>query len=99
MPIPLAKPDRSCNRMTFACSLYADLIVATSPADVKADWRDGLRLLAKELERSSLDEWLAKSAAKTNSVGISRPLHCCSRCQPSRPPVDSATSTTNIRVS
>jgi hypothetical protein len=44
-------------------ALYADLIVATSPADVRADWRNGLRLLAKEVERSSLDEWLAKAAA------------------------------------
>jgi hypothetical protein len=44
-------------------ALFADLIVATSPNDVKEDWRGGLRLLAEELERSSVDEWLAKSAA------------------------------------
>lgn len=44
-------------------ALFADLMVATSPQDVKEDWRGGLRLLAEELERSSLDDWLAQSAA------------------------------------
>lgn len=44
-------------------SLFADLIVATSPKDVQEDWRDGLRLLAEEVESSSLDDWLEKSAA------------------------------------
>lgn len=42
---------------------FADLMVATSPNDVKDDWRSGLRLLADEVERSSLDDWLAHSAA------------------------------------
>lgn len=43
--------------------LFADLMVATSPDDVKEDWRGGLRLLAAELESSSLDEWLTKASA------------------------------------
>ncbi len=43
--------------------LFADLMIATSPEDVKEDWRGGLRLLAAELESSSLDGWLAKASA------------------------------------
>ena len=44
-------------------ALFADLMVATSPKDVKEDWRIGLHLLAEEVERSSLNDWLKKSAA------------------------------------
>lgn len=44
-------------------SLFADLIVSNSPDDVKQDWRAGLRLLASELENSTLTEWLDKAAA------------------------------------
>ena len=43
--------------------LFADLIVANSPDEVKQDWRSGLRLLAAELEASDLATWLASAAA------------------------------------
>jgi hypothetical protein len=43
--------------------LFADLMVSTSPDDVREDWRGGLRLLAAELKTSSLDDWLAKASA------------------------------------
>ena len=43
--------------------LFADLMVATSPDDVKQDWRSGLRLLAAEIESSSLTAWLATAVA------------------------------------
>ena len=44
-------------------SLFADLIVSSSPEDVKQDWRAGLRLLAAELKNSTLTQWLNKAAA------------------------------------
>jgi hypothetical protein len=44
-------------------SLFADLIVSNSPDDVKQDWRAGLRLVAAELENSTLTDWLDKAAA------------------------------------
>lgn len=51
--------------------LFADLIVSTSPDDVRADWRGGLRLLAEELQTSSLDDWLEKSAVnETNPLTV-----------------------------
>jgi hypothetical protein len=52
-------------------SLFADLIVSTSPSDVQADWRNGLRLLREQLKTSSLDQWLAEASAnehKPNTV-------------------------------
>lgn len=44
-------------------SQFADLIVSNSPDDVKQDWRAGLRVLAAELENSTLTDWLNKAAA------------------------------------
>lgn len=43
--------------------LYADLVVSSSPDDVKQDWRAGLRLLAAELKDSSLTHWLDRASA------------------------------------
>jgi hypothetical protein len=40
--------------------LFADLIVSTSPDDVKQDWRAGLKVLASELMTSPLDKVLAE---------------------------------------
>ena len=44
-------------------SLFADLMVSSSPDDVKQDWRAGLRLLAAELQNGTLSDWLEKAAA------------------------------------
>lgn len=43
-------------------SLFADLMVATSSDDVKAEWRKGLRSMQAEAAGSSLAEALAKVA-------------------------------------
>jgi hypothetical protein len=43
-------------------SLFADRMVATSDATVKARWRRGLRLLQEEASHSSLQAALAKAA-------------------------------------
>lgn len=45
-------------------ALYADLVVASSPDDVKQDWRGGLRSLAAELRTGSLTEWLNRASAQ-----------------------------------
>ncbi|HEX4769599.1 MAG TPA: gluconate 2-dehydrogenase subunit 3 family protein [Bryobacteraceae bacterium] len=58
----LPADDHSPGAHAAQVPLFADLIVANSPADVKADWRSGLQLLAAELKTSSLDDWLARTA-------------------------------------
>lgn len=45
-------------------SLFADLMVATSGDSVKIQWRNGLRLIQQEAEKSSLAEALAHAAAR-----------------------------------
>jgi hypothetical protein len=54
--------DHSPGAHEAGVPLFADLMVATSPDDVKEDWRGGLRVLETELETSSLDEWLARAS-------------------------------------
>jgi hypothetical protein len=44
-------------------SLFADLMVATSNGDVKAQWRDGLRLFQETAAKSSPAEAIAQVAA------------------------------------
>jgi len=44
-------------------NFFADLMVATSDDAVKQQWRDGLRLMREESDRSSLGEALRKAAA------------------------------------
>lgn len=44
-------------------SLFADLMVATSDAGVKAQWRGGLRVIGEAAAKSSLAEALAQAAA------------------------------------
>lgn len=44
-------------------SLFADLMVATSPDEVKQHWREGLRSIQAETQRHSLDAVLAFAAA------------------------------------
>jgi hypothetical protein len=63
MEAVLPADDHSPGAHEAQVSLFADLIVANSPADVKTDWRNGLQLLAAELKTSSLDDWLARTAA------------------------------------
>ena len=45
-------------------NLFADLMVATSDDAVKKQWRDGIRLMREEANRSSLTEALQRAAAK-----------------------------------
>jgi hypothetical protein len=45
-------------------NLFADLMVATSDNAVKQQWRDGIRLMREEANRSSLTEALERAAAK-----------------------------------
>lgn len=59
----LPADDHSPGAHEAQVPLFADLIVSNSPSDVKADWRDGLQLLAAELKTSSLDDWLGGAAA------------------------------------
>lgn len=59
----LPADDHSPGAHEAQTALFADLIVSTSPEDVKQDWRTGLRLLRTELGQSSLADWLDKAAA------------------------------------
>jgi len=43
-------------------NLFADLMVATSDDSIKKQWRDGLRVMHDEADRSSLAEALRKAA-------------------------------------
>jgi hypothetical protein len=45
-------------------NLFADLMVATSDNAVKQQWRDGIRLMREEANRSSWTEALERAAAK-----------------------------------
>jgi hypothetical protein len=45
-------------------NLFADLMVATSDNAVKQQWRDGIRLMSEDANRSSLTEALERAAAK-----------------------------------
>jgi hypothetical protein len=45
-------------------NLFADLMVATSGNAVKQQWRDGIRMMREEANRSSLAEALERAAAK-----------------------------------
>jgi hypothetical protein len=58
----LPADDHSPGAHEAQTSLFADLIVSTSPDDVKQDWRVGLRLLKSELQHSTLTDWLNKAA-------------------------------------
>ena len=44
-------------------SLFADLMVATSPGAVKTQWRSGLRFMQEEVAHSSLTAAMAKASA------------------------------------
>jgi hypothetical protein len=55
--------DHSPGAHEAQVALYADLIVSTSPDDVKQDWRAGLGLLAAELKTSTFTEWLDHASA------------------------------------
>ncbi len=59
----LPADDHSPGARAAQTSLFADLIVSNSPDDVKQDWRAGLRLLAAELQNSTLTDWLNTAAA------------------------------------
>jgi hypothetical protein len=63
----LPADDHSPGAHEAQTSLFADLIVSTSPDDVRQDWRAGLRLLAVELENSTLTDWLDKAAVNEHN--------------------------------
>lgn len=63
----LPADDHSPGAKEAQTSLFADLIVSTSPEDVRQDWRAGLRLVASELRNASVTEWLDKAAANEHS--------------------------------
>jgi hypothetical protein len=67
MEVILPADDHSPGAHAAQTSLFADLIVSNSPDDVKQDWRAGLRLLAAELENSTLTDWLNKAAANEHN--------------------------------
>lgn len=46
---------------------FADLMIATGPDYVKSDWRDGLRLLAAELETQTLDQWMDSATRREDN--------------------------------
>ena len=48
-------------------SLFADLMVATSDSSTQAQWRNGLLLIRREAQKSSLAEALAQAAAASKA--------------------------------
>jgi hypothetical protein len=59
--------DHSPGAHDARTALFADLIVSNSPDDVRQDWRAGLRLLAAELENSTIPDWLNRAGANERS--------------------------------
>jgi len=63
----LPADDQSPGAHEAQVPLFADLIISSSPEDVKEDWRSALQLLASELHTSSLNDWLAQAAGNERS--------------------------------
>src|ERR1700734_1550685 len=63
MEMIIPADDHSPGAHEAGTHLFADLMVATSDADVKKQWRDGIRLIREEAADSSLSEALHKAAA------------------------------------
>jgi hypothetical protein len=63
MEIIIPADDHSPGAHEAETNLFADLMVATSDAAVKKQWRDGIRFIREEAVGSSLSEALHKAAA------------------------------------
>jgi hypothetical protein len=63
MEMIIPADDHSPGAHEAGTNLFADLMVATSDAAVKKQWRDGIRLIREEAAGSSLAEALHKAAA------------------------------------
>jgi len=64
MEIIIPADDHSPGARAAKTSLFADLMVATSDNHVQTRWRNGVRLMQREAEQSSLAEALAHAAAE-----------------------------------
>jgi len=62
MEMIIPADDHSPGAHEAGTHLFADLMVATSDADVKKQWQDGIRLIREEAAGSSLSEALHKAA-------------------------------------
>jgi hypothetical protein len=63
MEMIIPTDDHSPGAHQAQTNLFADLMVATSNDAVKKQWRDGIRLMREEANRSSLTEALHQAAA------------------------------------
>jgi len=63
MEMIIPADDHSPGARAAQTSLFADLMVATSDEPIKMQWRNGLRLMRQEADKSSLAEALAHAAA------------------------------------
>jgi Gluconate 2-dehydrogenase subunit 3 len=63
MEMIIPADDHSPGAHEAGANLFADLMVATSDAAVKKQWRDGIRLIREEAAGSSLADALRKAAA------------------------------------
>jgi hypothetical protein len=64
MEMIIPADDHSPGAHEARTNLFADLMVATSDNAVKQQWRNGIRLMREEANRSSLTEVLERAAAK-----------------------------------
>jgi Gluconate 2-dehydrogenase subunit 3 len=64
MEIIIPTDEHSPGAHVAQTNLFADLMVATSDNAVKQQWRNGIRLMREEANRSSLTEALERAAAK-----------------------------------
>lgn len=62
MEMIIPADDHSPGAHAAQVSLFADLMVATGDDAVKTQWRNGLRFMREEAERSSLAAALAKAS-------------------------------------
>jgi hypothetical protein len=62
MEMIIPADDHSPGAHEAGTNLFADLMVATSDATVKKQWRDGIRLIREQAAGSSLAEALRKAA-------------------------------------
>jgi hypothetical protein len=64
MEIIIPADEHSPGAHVAQTNLFADLMVATSDNAVKQQWRNGIRLMREEANRSSLTKALERAAAK-----------------------------------
>jgi Gluconate 2-dehydrogenase subunit 3 len=63
MEMIIPTDDHSPGAKAAEVSLFADLMVSTSSREAQKHWREGLKQMQEEAQKSSLAEALAKSAA------------------------------------